>query len=167
MTTRLLGTVSWRPITKVIGKGPYACLEVRDIKFGSPEYEAAVQLREEVLRKPLAMRYNREDLAKEHSDIHIGVFFEDLIVASVMLRPEQPIAWMKQVAVNPTLQRKGLGRILMQGFEARARAENFTEIHLHARETAVPFYEKLGYTIVSEQYEEVGLPHRSMFKSLE
>ncbi|CAK4674447.1 hypothetical protein LEN26_000182 [Aphanomyces euteiches] len=142
-------------------------MEVRDIKFGSPEYEAAVQLREEVLRKPLGMRLNPEDLAKEHSDIHIGVFSEGSIVAYALLRPAHPIAWMKQVAVNPAVQGKGLGRILMQGFEARARAEKFTEIRLHARETAVPFYEKLGYTVVSERYEELGIPHRSMFKSLE
>ncbi|CAK4132707.1 unnamed protein product [Aphanomyces euteiches] len=142
-------------------------MEVRDIKFGSPEYEAAVQLREEVLRKPLGMRLNPEDLAKEHSDIHIGVFSAGSIVASVMLRPAQPIAWMKQVAVSPPVQGKGLGRILIQGFEARARAEKFTEIRLHARETAVPFYEKLGYTVFGERFELAGTVRLSMYKFLE
>ncbi|CAK4454609.1 unnamed protein product [Aphanomyces euteiches] len=130
-------------------------MEVRDIKFGSPEYEAAVQLREEVLRKPLGMRLNPEDLAKEHSDIHIGVFSEGSIVASVMLRPAQPIAWMKQSGSQSPC------------FEARARAEKFTEIRLHARETAVPFYEKLGYTVFGERFELAGTVRLSMYKFLE
>ncbi|CAK4674374.1 unnamed protein product, partial [Aphanomyces euteiches] len=103
----------------------------------------------------------------EHSDIHIGVFSEGSIVASVMLRPAQPIAWMKQVAVNPPVQGKGLGRILIQGFEARARAEKFTEIRLHARETAVPFYEKLGYTVFGGRFELAGTVRLSMYKFLE
>ncbi|CAK4257218.1 unnamed protein product [Aphanomyces euteiches] len=127
-------------------------MEVRDIKFGSPEYEAAVQLREEVLRKPLGMRLNPEDLAKEHSDIHIGVFSEGSIVASVMLRPAQPIAWMKQSGSQSP---------------SRARAEKFTEIRLHARETAVPFYEKLGYTVFGERFELAGTVRLSMYKFLE
>ena len=29
---------------------------------------------------------------------------------------------------------------------------------LHARQIAVPFYERLGYTIVGEPFEEVGIP---------
>jgi predicted GNAT family N-acyltransferase len=37
---------------------------------------------------------------------------------------------------------------------------------LHARQTAVPFYERLGYRVVGEPFIEVGIPHRAMEKSL-
>lgn len=37
---------------------------------------------------------------------------------------------------------------------------------LHAREYAIPFYEKSGYLAISELYTEVGLPHRTMSKKL-
>jgi predicted GNAT family N-acyltransferase len=37
---------------------------------------------------------------------------------------------------------------------------------LHARETAVPFYLKLGYEVVGGQFEEVGIPHFKMEKKL-
>jgi predicted GNAT family N-acyltransferase len=38
---------------------------------------------------------------------------------------------------------------------------------LHARATAVPFYLRLGYTVVGEPFEEVGIPHRGMEKALD
>ena len=37
---------------------------------------------------------------------------------------------------------------------------------LHAREAAVPFYERLGYLSEGEPFDEVGLPHRAMRKRL-
>ncbi|RQM19615.1 hypothetical protein B5M09_012441 [Aphanomyces astaci] len=143
-------------------------MEVRDIEHGSSAYAAALVLREEVLRKPLGMRLDRDVVAKETSDIHVGVFSADSLVAYALLRPAHPIAWMKQVAVSPALQGQGLGRILMEAFQTRAIYEGFHSIHLHARETAIPFYVKLGYTPVDNAtIIEIGLPHRHLFKSLE
>jgi predicted GNAT family N-acyltransferase len=37
---------------------------------------------------------------------------------------------------------------------------------LHARETAVSFYKKLGYTKEGNVFEEVGIPHWKMTKPL-
>ena len=37
---------------------------------------------------------------------------------------------------------------------------------LHARETAVVFYEKLGYSSLGDQFEEVTIPHWAMEKRL-
>jgi predicted GNAT family N-acyltransferase len=47
-------------------------------------------------------------------------------------------------------------------------AVNFgkSRIMLHARETAIPFYQKLGYEVTGEPLTEVGLPHRIMEKLL-
>ncbi|KAF0700579.1 Aste57867_8915 [Aphanomyces stellatus] len=142
-------------------------MQVRNINFGSCEYDAAVQLRDEVLRKPLGLTLNPADLAKEHSDLHVGVFsIANELVAYALLRPTASVAWMKQVAVNPAVQGQGLGRILIHGFEARARAEGFHEIELHARASAVDFYTKLGYVVDGAPFDEVGIPHVGMRKSL-
>ncbi|NOZ36403.1 MAG: GNAT family N-acetyltransferase [Chlorobi bacterium] len=40
------------------------------------------------------------------------------------------------------------------------------KIVLHARKTAVSFYLKLNYKIISEQFYEVGIPHFKMRKML-
>ena len=35
---------------------------------------------------------------------------------------------------------------------------------LHARESAVPFYEKLGYSLGGDRFQEATLPHWAMNK---
>ena len=71
---------------------------------------------------------------------------------------------MRQVAVDESYQSKGIGRALVEYCEQVARDEQFTEIILHARETAVAFYLKLGYEVYGEPFIEVGIPHRNMRK---
>nr|MBP8249907.1 GNAT family N-acetyltransferase [Chitinophagales bacterium] len=44
--------------------------------------------------------------------------------------------------------------------------KGFTLMYCHARDTAIPFYEKLGYSRVGEEFEEVTIPHWEMGKSL-
>jgi predicted GNAT family N-acyltransferase len=37
---------------------------------------------------------------------------------------------------------------------------------MHARKTAVPFYERIGYQVAGEEFLEVGIPHYEMRKLL-
>jgi predicted GNAT family N-acyltransferase len=39
-------------------------------------------------------------------------------------------------------------------------------IELHARKSVVNFYIKLGYSMIVEEFIEVGIPHYKMFKKL-
>jgi ribosomal protein S18 acetylase RimI-like enzyme len=73
---------------------------------------------------------------------------------------------MRQVAVAPHAQRQGVGRALARFAEDLARELGFKRIVLHAREGAMPFYEKMGYIRVGESFEEVRLPHCEMQKRL-
>jgi predicted GNAT family N-acyltransferase len=54
----------------------------------------------------------------------------------------------------------------MAVLEDAARAENIAELTLHSRETVTGFYEKLGFHSEGDIFEEVGIPHRKMRKSL-
>ncbi|OQS01213.1 Acetyltransferase [Achlya hypogyna] len=143
-------------------------METREITFGSPEYKAAVALRYEVLRKPLGLEFDPEALAMEGPDTHVGLFnVANELLAYAMLRPgADGVVWMKQVAVQPSMHGKGLGRVLVQGLESVATSKGFSHIKLHSRATAVPFYKKLGYTTFGEPFEEVGIPHEAMEKLL-
>ena len=40
------------------------------------------------------------------------------------------------------------------------------EMKLNAQMSAVRFYEKLGYEIVSEEFMDAGIPHVTMIKAL-
>jgi predicted GNAT family N-acyltransferase len=39
-------------------------------------------------------------------------------------------------------------------------------MHCNARKTAVPFYLQLGFETVGEEFEEVGIPHFRMQKTI-
>ena len=137
------------------------------IEFATPEYDEAVNLRMEVLRRPLGLIYTPEQLAAEWDNLHLAAFDNSgRIVGYLNLTPENDtIVKMRQVAVAPSEQGKGVGTALVEDAEIRVVQLNFKEITLHARKTAVPFYLKLGYELLGNEFEEVNLPHFKMRKS--
>jgi len=46
----------------------------RIIRHASPEYQKAVELRENILRKPLGLIFSPEDLQAEKDHLHIAGF---------------------------------------------------------------------------------------------
>lgn len=137
------------------------------IDYGSPEYNQMVQLRHDILRKPLGLTFQKEELETEANDILIGAFEEDKMLGCCMLIETEPgTVRLRQMAVLNNLQGKGIGRALMQFAENIARDRGFKKITMHARKTATGFYEKLGYNITGGEFEEVTLPHVVMEKRL-
>jgi predicted GNAT family N-acyltransferase len=139
------------------------------IDFATPEYDEAVALRYEVLRRPLGLEFTPEQLAQEYDQIHLAAFNAGgKMIGYLNLTPlkEEGTVQMRQVAVAPEVQGQGVGGKMVLESEQIARGRGFTKMILHARDTAVPFYLKLGYTIEGEPFEEVTIPHRLMVKAL-
>lgn len=141
---------------------------IAEITFGTPEYDEAVRLRYDILRKPLGRTFNIEDFAKEYEHFHLGYYHSSgQLIACLTLTPlDAQEVKMRQVAVAEAVQRSGVGRILVEASERFARSHHFSKIVLNARETAVPFYERLEYQRLGDRFEEVGIPHFKMEKSL-
>lgn len=137
------------------------------IVHGSPDYDATVALRDEVLRKPLGLRFTEEQLRAESEDHHLGGFLDGRLVACLILTPRgSGTLRMRQVAVAADLQHQGLGTRLVQYAEQFAAERGYVEIAAHARDKAVPFYEKLGYEVTGDRFVEVGIPHVTVRKRL-
>jgi predicted GNAT family N-acyltransferase len=144
-------------------------IEVRQIEFESQDYFQSLGLRYEVLRRPLALHFDINDLKKEGSDIHVAAFFDSRLIGCLILSEisDKPFAYkMRQVAVADDFQRKGVGKLMVEFCEKLAFQNGMKSIELHARETAVPFYLSLHYTIVGNQFLEVNIPHYKMTKEL-
>ena len=142
-------------------------MALKIIDHGSREYQQMVQLRNDILRKPLKLTLTPEELEKEKEEILIGAFEEEKMLGCCMLITVNPTTVrLRQMAVLNNLQGKGVGRALMQFAENIARDRGFKKIMMHARKSAAGFYEKLGYQICSPEFEEVTLPHYEMEKKL-
>jgi GNAT superfamily N-acetyltransferase len=71
------------------------------------------------------------------------------------------------MAVEKNEQGSGYGKILMIEMEKYCRNDNVNEIILHARESAIPFYEKLSYQLQEPSYKLFGeIQHYLMSKKL-
>lgn len=142
-------------------------MECRIVVHGTPEYDATVALRFTVLREPLGLTFTPEQLAAEVSDLHCALWDRADLLACLILTPlSAGELKMRQVAVQPDQQGKGLGRILVEFSEATARERGYQDMVLNARDTAVPFYLRLGYELEGDPFTEVGIPHRKMRKRL-
>ncbi len=139
-----------------------------EIPFMSPEYDEAVALRNDILRKPLKLEFSVDQLEDEKDQIHLGVYGEDqVLLGCLTLKPiDETSIKMKQVAILEIRQRSGLGRKLVRFSEAWALRNGFFKMELHARDLAVPFYNKLGYKVEGEGFTEVGIMHYKMSKLL-
>jgi len=136
-------------------------------EFASPEQLASIELRKRVLRWPLGLDFTAEQLAAEMNEFHLVALGNDAVIACLVLTPQsRDTIKMRQVAVEPNLQGKGVGSQLVEFSEQVARRNGYTKMVLNARDTAVPFYLRLNYQIEGEPFEEVTIPHRRMVKSL-
>jgi predicted GNAT family N-acyltransferase len=142
-------------------------MEVQVVAHNSPGYWQTIDLRRRILRWPLGLDFTDDQLAAESSDIHIAAFDGDRLTGCLVLTPvDSDTIKMRQVAVEPDLQGQGIGAQMVRLSESVAAERGFNEMILHARDTAVPFYLRLGYELFGEPFEEVTIPHRKMRKAL-
>jgi GNAT superfamily N-acetyltransferase len=119
-------------------------MAVKIIDHGSKEYKQMVDLRYNMLRKPLGLTFSEEELEAEKNNIHLCCFDDDKLEGCCMLvSKDNNTVQLRQMAVVSGLQGKGIGRVLMQFAENIARDRGFKKLIMHARKTAVGFYEKL------------------------
>lgn len=142
-------------------------MALKIIDHGSKEYDQMINLRYNILRKPLGLNFDKEELDKERAEVLIGAFEEDQMLGCCMLvKQDDKTVRLRQMAVLNNLQGKGVGRALTVFAENISRDLGYRKIMMHARKTVTGFYEKLGYKICSDEFEEITVPHYQMEKNL-
>ena len=142
-------------------------LQLREVTHGSERYRELVAFRRRILRAPLGLDFTAEQLAAERSDIHIAAYLEGELVGCVVLTAvDGSTVKLRQMAVRPDHQGRGLGGRIVAFAERLAADRGCREIVLNARESAVRFYEHAGYAVTGEVFTEVTIPHRRMVKRL-
>ena len=142
-------------------------MALKQIDHGTKEYKQMVRLREDILRKPVGLTFSAEQLGNEKDDILIAAFEEDEMLGCCILTPlDDNTLRLRQMAVQKNLQGKGIGESIMSFAENLARDKGYKILMMHARDTAIGFYERFGYKVKGEQFIEVNTPHHIMEKRL-
>jgi predicted GNAT family N-acyltransferase len=145
-------------------------LEYSLIQHGTDAYEASLKLRHQILRKPIGMDLfdgSYDDLSQESRYYHFGAFDEsgELVSSVIGIPTATHEVRIKQMVVAEGHQNQGVGKRLFMAFEAYLLNLGFQIFVLHARMSAHGFYLNMGYSIIGDEFQEVGLPHYKMSKT--
>jgi GNAT superfamily N-acetyltransferase len=144
-----------------------AAIWFQQIDLNSPLYPDSLVLRDEVLRKPLGLSWSDAEKEEEACCVHIVGLAGANVVATLLLKPmDTGTVKMRQVAVQPAMQRNEIGSKLVAFAEETARALGYHKICAHVRLSAVGFYRKKGYAIIGDPFIEVTIPHVLASKEL-
>jgi len=92
--------------------------------------------------------------------IHILVTDENNTpIATGRMKPDGHIGRM---AVLKAYRRSGIGTQILQSLTDKARKLNLGSVYLHAQTVALSFYEKQGFDVISDEFMDAGIPHKSM-----
>ncbi|AMO25064.1 hypothetical protein GCM10027034_04940 [Ramlibacter solisilvae] len=130
--------------------------------------EAAARIRTEVFveeqRVPKEMEWDEVDPQALHAVAYNRL--GQAVATGRLLPSREGVAWIGRVAVNRVLRGTGVGRELMQCLLQAARRRGDREAALHAQRSAEAFYLGLGFEARGSEFEEVGIPHIEMARSL-
>lgn len=135
------------------------------------DFAAYYQLRYDVLRAPWNQPLGSERAPDDddRATLHALLRTSDGVAVAVgRLHPAGAHqGQIRFMAVHPAYQGRGYGRQVLSFLEDGARQRGYTECVLHARETAVPFYEAAGYQLIAPSHVLFGsIPHFLMRKVL-
>ncbi|MFF7077417.1 GNAT family N-acetyltransferase [Streptomyces lavendulae] len=71
-----------------------------------------------------------------------------------------------RLAVRKSARGLGVGVALVRAIEAEAAGLGLTAVDLGAQTHALGFYERLGYVAYGPEFQDAGIPHRSMRRPL-
>jgi ribosomal protein S18 acetylase RimI-like enzyme len=140
---------------------------LRFITLEDALYAEELELRFRVLREPLGHSRDSVKFPFEDESLHLVALRGGALVGCVLFHPEgKQSGRLYQMAVKPDLQRAGMGKTLVRALEGELLTRKFERVYLHARETVVPFYERLGYAVTGPKFHEVGIPHLPMARTI-
>lgn len=97
-----------------------------------------------------------------HCD-HYLLFVKEQSAGVARVRYIKDIAKIQRVAILPEFQGRHLGQVLMEFIIADINQHHHVKkIKLSSQVHALVFYEKLGFSVCSDEYMDAGIPHKDM-----
>ena len=131
-------------------------------------YKHMQYLRWRVLLEPIGVPASYMDPEREKNDLLIAAMEgEEVIGCCILSCIDNDTIQLRQMAVETKKQTSGVGRAIVFFAESIAKEKGYVLLMMHARDAVIPFYQKCGYHISGNGFEEVGIPHHRMEKQLE
>lgn len=109
---------------------------------------------------PAELEWDEDDARSLH------VLAEDAAGMAIGTGRLLPDGHIGRLAVLAQWRRRGVASALMQTLMQCAQQAGHGVVRLHAQTHAVPFYRRLGFQVEGEEFMEVGIAHRHMWRAL-
>ncbi|OKS84721.1 GNAT family N-acetyltransferase [Mucilaginibacter polytrichastri] len=106
------------------------------------------------------------EMEEDNHAMHFGGFMDNKLIAVVSLFQNGTDFQFRKFAVQANQQGKGIGRELLQYITDFAKAEGGTRIWCNARDTAIQFYIKAGFTSTGEVFARKGVNFEILEKAI-
>lgn len=73
---------------------------------------------------------------------------------------------VERICVLKEARKQGAGKAIMTEIEQFAKQQELHTLKLNAQTHAIPFYAGLGYEVVSDEFLDAGIPHKTMIKTI-
>lgn len=143
--------------------------EIRWVNFSSPEMQDCYRIRWDVFvheqAVPEDLEIDQADQTAKHA--LISVDGSPAGTARLLLdTPNKGEAKIGRVATLAAFRGRGLASALMRFLEAEAARQGQRKITLDAQVAVIPLYERLGYVAFGPIFDDAGIDHRKMSRSL-
>lgn len=142
-------------------------VRVLDTTDGAPE--DALSVRETVFVEEQGVPADLEVDEHERESTHLVAYdgSDEPVGAARFRELDERTGKVERVAVLAERRGEGIGTAIMERLEGIARQRGIVKLTMHSQIRAAPFYDRLGYERVSEEFEEAGIPHVEMRKELD
>lgn len=139
------------------------------IKYNSEEFQQACQLRYELFYAEHSLPWDIVQDERQAEYFHAAILIKNSVVACGQLVPQDNSVYqISQMVVKPGYQGQNFGSRILLFLIEQAKQEKAISLTLHARTTAVGFYQKFGFQTHGKQFPSTttGIPHITMNRNL-
>ncbi|AIM17458.1 GNAT family N-acetyltransferase [Neobacillus sedimentimangrovi] len=130
------------------------------------ELEDAFSIRKMVFVEEQNVPVEEEIDQFEEEAAHFVMYHEGSPIGAGRFRQVDDYGKVERICVLKEARKLGAGKAIMNAIESYAREKGFQKLKLNAQTHAIPFYAGLGYEVVSDEFLDAGIPHKTMVKHL-
>lgn len=132
----------------------------------SPVYTDARMIRKTVFVEEQGVVPAIEFDGSDEAAVHFVAYVDDKPAATARGTLEDDKVHIQRVATLKLYRGQGVAKEVILALMADSSFVRAKEFYLGAQETAIGFYERLGFEVTSEPFMEAGIRHRMMNREL-
>ncbi len=105
-------------------------------------------------------------MPEDTTGLHFGAFLDEELVGVISLFNEGASYQFRKFAVDPTMQGRGIGSIILEYITDYAAKNGGTHLWCNARITAIDFYIKAGFAHTGNFFAQSGYKYEILEKAL-